>query len=168
MDVLLAEAKIISLSYKYIPDSAVISGWETKGYFNTMTHKMDDTKRPAISIHMDMPGWSDTYGFYSKIKGKHENHEFLADLNSFYNKAVAEMTMYPVDPTENLMFMYTWPDVRTLYNGLSLEDIITISPETILRISINLGFHSNTVANDFGLQSLRIFILKWMPQKTDP
>jgi len=157
MDVLLAEAKIISLSYKYIPDSAVISGWETKGYFNTITHKMDDTKRPAIPIHMDMPGWSDTYGFYSKIKGKHENHEFLADLNSFYNKAVAEMTMYPVDPTENLMFMYTWPDVRTLYNGLSLEDIITISPETILRISINLGFHSNTVANDFGLQSLRIF-----------
>jgi iron complex outermembrane recepter protein len=157
MDVSLAEAAILSLSYKYTADSIFISSWETKGYYNTITHKMDDTKRPAVPIHMDMPGWSDTYGFYSKIKGKHENHEFLADLNSFYNKAVAEMTMYPVDPTENLMFMYTWPDVRTLYNGLSLEDNITISPETILRISINLGFHSNTVANDFGLQSLRIF-----------
>lgn len=118
---------------------------------------MDDTKRPEVPIHMDMPGWSDTYGFYSKMKGKIKNHEFLADLNSFYNKAVAEMTMYPTDPKENLMFMYTWPDVRTLYNGLSVEDNIKISPETILRISTNLGFHSNTVANDFGLQSLRIF-----------
>ena len=157
MDVSLAEAKILSLSYKYIPDSGFITNWETKGYFNTITHKMDDTKRPQVPIHMDMPGWSDTYGFYSKMKGKIKKHEFLADLNSFYNKAVAEMTMYPIDPKENLMFMYTWPDVRTFYNGLSLEDNIKLSPETILRISTNLGFHSNTVANDFGLQSLRIF-----------
>jgi iron complex outermembrane receptor protein len=157
MDVSLAEAKIMSLSYKYIPDSAFISSLETKGYFNTIIHKMDDTKRPEVPMHMDMPGWSDTYGFYSKMKGKHKNHEFLADLNSFYNKAVAEMTMYPIDPKENLMFMYTWPDVRTLYNGLSLADNIKISSEAMLRISTNLGFQSNAVANDFGLQSLRIF-----------
>ncbi|MCP2028423.1 iron complex outermembrane receptor protein [Flavobacterium sp. HSC-32F16] len=157
MDVSLAEAKIMSLTYKYIPDSGFITNWETKVYFNTITHKMDDTKRPSVTIHMDMPGWSDTYGFYSKVKGKFENHEFLADLNSFYNKSVAEMTMYPKDPKENLMFMYTWPDVRTFYNGLSLEDNIKISAESSLRISTNLGFHSNTAADDFGLQSLRIF-----------
>lgn len=157
MDVSLAQAKILSLSYNYTSDSGFISSWETKGYFNTITHKMDDTKRPQVPIHMDMPGWSDTYGFYSKIKAKINKHEFLADLNSFYNKALAEMTMYPTDPKENLMFMYTWPDVRTLYNGLALEDNITISPQTNLRISTNLGFHSNTVGSDFGLQSLRIF-----------
>lgn len=157
MDVSLAEAKILSLSYKYIPDSGFITNWETKGYFNTITHKMDDTKRPQVPIHMDMPGWSDTYGFYSKMKGKIKKHEFLADLNSFYNKALAEMTMYPKNPSENLMFMYTWPDVRTLYNGLTLEDHIEISSKSSLRISTNLGFHSNTVVSDFGLQSLRIF-----------
>lgn len=157
MDVSLAEAKIIALSYKYSPNSGVVTNWETKGYFNTISHKMDDTKRPLVPIHMDMPGWSDTYGFYSKMKGKIKNHEFLADLNSFYNKAVAEMTMYPADPKENLMFMYTWPDIRTFYNALSVEDNIKISAEALLRISTNLGFHANTVANDFGLQSLRIF-----------
>ncbi len=157
MDVSLAEAKILSLSYKYMPDSGWISNWETKAYFNTITHKMDDTKRPSVPIHMDMPGWSDTYGFFSKMKGKYENHELLADLNSFYNKSIAEMTMYPKNSAENLMFMYTWPDVRTFYNGLSLEDNIKITRESIIRISTNLGFHSNTVANDFGLQSLRIF-----------
>ncbi|WP_246522181.1 TonB-dependent receptor [Flavobacterium branchiicola] len=157
MDVSLAEAQIMSLSYKYLPDSGIISNWETKAYFNTITHKMDDTKRPNVPIHMDMPGWSDTYGFYSKIKGKFENHNFIADLNSFYNKSIAEMTMYPKDPNENLMFMYTWPDVRTFYNGLALEDNIVISETDQLRISTNIGFHSNTVANDFGLQSLQIF-----------
>ena len=157
MDVSLAEAKIVALSYQYVSYNSAVSNWETKGYFNTITHKMDDTKRPSVPIHMDMPGSSDTFGFYSKIKGKIKNHDFLADLNAFYNKAVAEMTMYPADTKENLMFMYTWPDVRTFYNGLSLEDNIKISKEAVLRISTNLGFHSNTVDNDFGLQSLRIF-----------
>lgn len=118
---------------------------------------MDDTKRPSVPIHMDMPGWSDTYGFYSKINGKIKKHSFLVDLNSFYNKSIAEMTMYPTNPNENIMFMYTWPDVRTFYNGLTLEDNIALSTSEQLRISTNIGFHSNTVANDFGLQSLQIF-----------
>ncbi|MEN2489553.1 TonB-dependent receptor [Flavobacterium sp. B11] len=157
MDVSFAEAKIVSLSYKYLPKSNLITNWETKGYFNSITHKMDDTKRPSVPIHMDMPGWSDTYGYYSRINGKIKNHSFLADLNGFYNKSIAEMTMYPSDPNENLMFMYTWPDVRTLYNGLSLEDNITISEKDHMRIGANLGFQNNTVANDFGLASLRIF-----------
>ncbi|MEZ0182271.1 TonB-dependent receptor [Flavobacterium oncorhynchi] len=157
MDVSLAKAEIMSLSYRYTPDSGIISNWETKVYGNSITHKMDDTKRPSVPIHMDMPGWSDTYGFYSKLKGKYKRHDFTADLNAFYNKSIAEMTMYPADPTENLMFMYTWPDVRTFYNGLSLEDYIKIASETTLRIGTSVGFHSNNVANDFGLQSLRIF-----------
>lgn len=157
MDVSLAEAKIISLSHKYMPDSGWITYWETKGYFNSITHKMDDTKRPSVPIHMDMPGWSDTYGYYSKVKGKLNKHTFLADLNGFYNKSVAEMTMYPTDPAENLMFMYTWPDVRTLYNGLSLEDIIKISGSDQIRIGAAVGYQQNKVTDDFGLQSLRIF-----------
>lgn len=157
MDVSLAEAQIMSLSHKYIPTAGFISKWETKAYFNSITHKMDDTKRPSVPIHMDMPGWSDTYGFYSKINGKIKKHSFLVDLNSFYNKSIAEMTMYPDNPGENLMFMYTWPDVRTFYNGLALEDNIALSSSEQLRVSTNIGFHSNTVANDFGLQSLQIF-----------
>jgi iron complex outermembrane receptor protein len=157
MDVSLAEAKILSFSHKYLANSDFITSWESKAYYNSITHKMDDTKRPSVPIHMDMPGWSDTYGFYSKVKAKLKKHNFLIDLNGFYNKSVAEMTMYPSDPKENLMFMYTWPDVRTFYNGLSLEDNIKISTTDQLRIGANIGFQNNRVADDFGLQSLRIF-----------
>lgn len=157
MDVSLAEATIASLKYNYFPVSEHFSDWETKFYFNSITHVMDDTKRPFVPIHMDMPGWSDTYGFYSKLKGKYNNHQFLANLNAFYNKSVAEMTMYPENPNENLMFMYTWPDVRTFYKGLFLEDLIKVSPKADVKLTANIGFHSNKVADEFGLQSLRIF-----------
>jgi len=157
MDVSLAEALITSVKFNYKPNLEQIDNWETKLYFNTITHTMDDTKRPVVPIHMDMPGWSDTYGFYSKVNGKYKKHQFLANLNSFYNRSVAEMTMYPSDPNENLMFMYTWPDVRTLYAGIYLEDNFEINCHSNLKFTTNLGFHNNNVASDFGLQSLQIF-----------
>lgn len=157
MDVSLAEALITSIKYEYVPVSKTIENWETKLYFNSITHTMDDTKRPSVPIHMDMPGWSDTYGMYSKIKGKHQKHQFSVNFNAFYNKSIAEMTMYPNNPNENLMFMYTWPDIRTFYNGLYIGDSYRLGEKNELKFSTNIGFHFNKIADEFGLSSLRIF-----------
>jgi iron complex outermembrane recepter protein len=163
MDVSLAQALITSLKFEYVPKSVKIASnlamtnWETKIYYNTINHKMDDTKRPSVPIHMDMPGWSDTFGFYSKAKGVFRSHHFLADLNSFYNRSVAEMTMYPADSNEKLMYMFTWPDVRTLYNALFLEDNIGLNLHSNLRFSANIANHFNKVADQSGLESLQIF-----------
>lgn len=157
MDVSLAEALITSLKFEYTPKSSKIENWESKLYYNNITHRMDDTKRPFVPIHMDMPGWSDTYGFYSKAKGVFENHHFTANLNSFYNRSIAEMTMYPTDPNENLMFMFTWPDVRTFYGSLFLEDTIALNATSSLKFSASLANHYNQVADELGLESLQIF-----------
>lgn len=165
MDVSLAQAVITSLKYDYAPLNSPIKDWETKVYFNTITHKMDDTKRPSVSIHMDMPGWSQTFGYYSKVKMNWKNHNLLVNLNSFYNKSVAEMTMYPANPNENSMFMYTWPDVRTLYNGLFIEDNYAVNCHSNVKISASIGMHSNKVISEFGLESLRIFYPNLEAQK---
>jgi iron complex outermembrane receptor protein len=157
MDVSLAEAFIFSLKFDYVPKISKITNWETKIYYNSITHKMDDTKRPFVPIHMDMPGWSDTFGVYSKVKGVFEKHHFSADLNSFYNRSLAEMTMYPSDPNENRMFMFTWPDVRTLYAALFLEDNIALNSDSSLKFSASLANHFNEVADQSGLESLQIF-----------
>ena len=157
MDVSLAKALIASVKYEHLPVSKTIENWETKLYYNTITHIMDDTKRPNVAIHMDMPGWSDTFGMYSKIKGKVEKHQFSVNLNTFYNQSVAEMTMYPNNPDENLMFMYTWPDVRTFYSGFHLADSYRLNEKNELKFSANIGFHSNKIADAFGLSSLQIF-----------
>lgn len=65
--------------------------------------------------------------------------------------------MYPNDPQENLMFMYTWPDVRTLYYGLFLEDNVILNTNSNLLFTTSLASHSNRVASEFGLESLQIF-----------
>ncbi len=157
MDVSLAEAIITSLSYEVDSISPLINKWETKLYANTITHIMDDTKREYVPIHMDMPGWSDTYGFYSKLYAKKSNHNLLFNFNSYYNKSFAEMTMYPNDPNENSMFMLTWPDVRTLYSGIYWEDEFAIGHHKALKFSARFGFQHETLADEFGLNSLRIF-----------
>lgn len=156
MDVSIAEAIITSLKYEYIPLNSNVTNWETKLYFNTVMHKMDDTKRPFVPIHMDMPGWSMTYGYYSKVNAKYDKHNLLLNLNSFYNKSLAEMTMYPADPNENLMFMLTWPDVITFYNGLFIEDNYALNCHSSIKISASIGNHYNKIESELGLNSLQI------------
>lgn len=166
MDVSLAEALISSIKYERKQISETLENWETKLYYNSITHTMDDTKRPNVPIHMDMPGWSDTFGMYSKLNGNHRRHRFSANLNAYYNKSVAEMTMYPNNPNEQLMFMYTWPDVRTFYSGIHLADDYLLTDHSKLKISFALGGHKNEIADDFGLSSLQIFYPDMKATKT--
>ena len=157
MDISLARALITSFKYEVVPKSGLINHWENKLYYNTITHFMDDSKRPDVPIRMDMPGWSDTYGYYSKGKAIKDKHHLQFNVNGFYNRSIAEMTMYPNDPNENAMFMYTWPDVSTLYNGIYFEDELEFSCHNSLKLNGSFGFHQNKVANEFGLESLQIF-----------
>jgi len=157
MDVSLAEALITSISYQQKDINTFINNWDTKIYYNTITHIMDDTKRPNVPIHMDMPGWSDTFGFYSKMYAKKLNHNLLFNANAYYNKSLAEMTMYPNDPDENIMFMLTWPDVRTQYSGIYGEDNIKLKDNQNLKVSARFGFQMEHIASEFGLNSLQIF-----------
>jgi iron complex outermembrane receptor protein len=157
MDVSLAEAVISSISYQQKDINSFINNWDTKIYYNTITHIMDDTKRPNVPIHMDMPGWSDTFGFYTKMYAKKLKHNLLFNANAYYNKSLAEMTMYPKDPDENIMFMLTWPDVRTQYSGIYGEDRIELKDNQNLKVSARFGFQNEHIASEFGLNSLRIF-----------
>lgn len=157
MDVSLAEALITSFSHNYKPEDKALKTLETKLYFNTITHIMDDTQRPDVPIRMDMPGWSDTFGFYSKADVIKEKHHFTFNLNGFYNKSLAEMTMFSNNPNEPDMFMYTWPDIRTLYFGLFVKDNWHFADGKSLSSSVRLGYHTNRIAKEVGVQSLQIF-----------
>lgn len=155
MDVSLARGIIGSVAYEQASLGA-LNSWETKLYANSITHIMDDTQRPDVPIRMDMPGWSDTYGFYSQASLKKEKHQFLFKADGFYNRSLAEMTMYPNDPNQSPMFMLTWPDVRTLNTGVYVEDNIAFA-KAELKLATRLSFQNNFVADDFGLNSLQIF-----------
>ncbi|MDN3725404.1 TonB-dependent receptor [Aequorivita sp. SDUM287046] len=156
MDVSLARAVIGSVSFNQDTLLGNFTNWESKLYYNNIKHVMDDTKRPDVPIHMDMPGWSETAGFYTQANFNKERNHFFFKLDGFYNKSYAEMTMYPANSNEPLMFMLTWPDVRTRNVGIYAEDHIDFEKSSV-KLSTRLAYHSNTVADDFGLNSLKIF-----------
>ncbi|UII80411.1 TonB-dependent receptor plug domain-containing protein [Flagellimonas sp. CMM7] len=165
MDVSLARAFIGSISWKQSSFIGDLKNWETKLYANSITHIMDDSQRPDVPIRMDMPGWSDTYGYYSQAELTLNRHKFLMKVDGFYNRSLAEMTMYPNNPNEREMFMLTWPDVRTINSGFYAEDEISLK-ESSLKLSTRLAVQGFNVADEFGLNSLRIFYPEMRQRQT--
>ncbi|MCK0134459.1 TonB-dependent receptor [Arenibacter sp. S6351L] len=165
MDVSLARAIIASVGFEQDALWGSLSNWKSKLYFNKVTHVMDDTKRPDVPIHMDMPGWSDTYGFYSQAALQAKKHQFLFKVDGYYNKSLAEMTMYPNDPNELPMFMLTWPDVRTANGGVYAEDELDLNG-SFLKIATRMTVQNQNVADEFGLNSLKIFYPEMEKSKT--
>ncbi len=164
MDVAKAEGLITSLSYKHLFRNA---SWETKAYYNHITHEMNDTKRPNVAIHMDMPGKSWTAGIYSLLTtsfppsgGRKGGHDLALNYDLYYNRLFADMTMYPGGAAP--MYMVTWPDVGTLNTGLALTDVIRFpsfggTEGGLLRLSAKVAWQQQRLNNEEGYHALKVF-----------
>ena len=155
MDVLKAEAFITALSYRHQFKEGFLHSWETKGYYNHITHIMDDTKRPDVEIHMDMPGKSWTSGLYSLLTGSRGRHDVQANYDLYYNRLFADMTMYPGGAAP--MYMVTWPDVGTLNTGVALNDRISLTDQQSLTLIAKWAVQWQKLNNEEGYHALRVF-----------
>ena len=155
MDVLKAEAFITALSYRHQFQEGFLHSWETKGYYNHITHIMDDTKRPDVEIHMDMPGKSWTSGLYSLLTGSRGRHDVQANYDLYYNRLFADMTMYPGGAAP--MYMVTWPDVGTLNTGVALNDRISLTDQQSLTLIAKWALQWQKLNNEEGYHALRVF-----------
>ena len=155
MDVARAEAFITSLAYKHQWLGGFFNSWETKAYYNHITHVMDDTKRPDVEIHMDMPGKSWTSGLYSLLSASNGRHDVQANYDLYYNRLFADMTMYPGGAAP--MYMVTWPDVGTLNTGLALTDLVSLTNRQSLKVSAKLAWQTQRLNNEEGYRALEVF-----------
>jgi iron complex outermembrane receptor protein len=155
MDVAKAEAFITSLAYNRRWEERLVQSWETKAYYNHITHIMDDTTRPDVEIHMDMPGESWTTGLYSLLRATKGSHNVTANYDLYYNRLFADMTMYPGGAAP--MYMVTWPDVGTLNTGASLSDDIRLGNVSLLHLSGKLSWQHQRLNNDEGYKALGVF-----------
>ena len=156
MDVGIAEATVIGANYLNFQSGKYIKSWEAMVYYNSIYHEMDDTKRPNVPIHMDMPGWSKTLGAWVKTESQQFNrHKLSGMLEYFQNFRRAEMTMYPENEIE--MFMLTWPDVMRNSGGLGVKDNWDLSERWTLNSSVRLDIFYSYITTDFGKQHLEVF-----------
>ncbi|MEP5255172.1 MAG: TonB-dependent receptor [Winogradskyella arenosi] len=143
MDLWLSRALITSATYKQLFEEGLFQALDTKVYFNAIEHYMDDTTRPENLVHMDMPGWSTTYGLLSNAHLKKKSFSSEIQLNAYNNYSIAEMRMYPQDRSERSMFAYSWPGVTTTFAGLSMNNTWEISDRSLLSFGGALGVNYN-------------------------
>lgn len=152
MDVAKANGDILSLEYKKVFQHSILKSAKVKLYGNSIYHEMDDSKRPNVIIHMDMPGWSQTAGAYTIISTQFGRHKLETKPEYYWNKAYAEMTMYPNG--EGAMFMLTWPDVRRNSGLISVHHSYNTSKKFRLKNSLQIEHQSSEVKDEFGLKQL--------------
>lgn len=143
MDLWLSRALITSATYKKIFEAKALKSWENKIYFNAIEHYMDDSKRAENLVHMDMPGWSTTYGLNSVMSFASQTLQSQIQLNAYDNVSIAEMTMYPQDRSKTTMFAYSWPWVKTRFVGLSAANTLALSTCSSLNFGGALGWNYN-------------------------
>lgn len=155
MDVAKAQGFITSLSYKHNYQESFLTSWETKAYYNHIVHVMDDTKRPDVEIHMDMPGDSWTTGLYSLLTASNGVHDASFNYDLYYNRSFADMTMYPGGAAP--MYMVTWPDLGTLNTGVALSDVISLPHSQSLNVSAKVAVQQQKLNSEEGFNALRVF-----------
>ena len=155
MDVSKAEGIIASVSVKHLFSNEFFNSLETKTYYNHIRHVMDDTQRPDVEIHMDMPGLSYTTGLYSLLTASDDKHQVQLNYDMYYNRLFADMTMYPGEAAP--MYMVTWPDVGTLCTGIAASDQISLTTKQTLGLSAKWAWQHQRINNAEGLKTLRVF-----------
>ncbi len=149
MDVSAAKGNIYSLAMvQYYEHSEV----EAKLYGSNIFHQMDDSQREVI-MHMDMPGWSNTYGAYVNwTRDFSPNVQWNASLDYYLSQSRAEMTMYPNN--EIPMYMLTWPDVQKNDVALSIANTLSWGDKWEVSNTARIELGVNQITDPFGIKQL--------------
>ncbi len=149
MDVSTARGNIYSIS---INTFFANSQLEAKLYGNNIMHVMDDSQRTVV-MHMDMPGWSNTYGAFINWQKETNGSTWEASADYYLNQSRAEMTMYPQG--EIPMYMLTWPDVQKNSISLAVSNKKQINASLLLSMSARVEVGNNEVKDEFGIKQLQ-------------
>ncbi len=134
MDVGYAAARIAAISIRQENMTDKLLSWQLKLYSNRVSHSMDDTHRPNVPMHMDMPGISKTSGMVAEAEIKRSGTQrFMVRADATTTFLKASMTMYQAG--QQPMYMLTWPDNRRNHAGLSASWLV--QTDSTLKLQIN-------------------------------
>lgn len=155
MDVGSANAHIAGVTFEKPLSGKHLSQISSKLYYNQVTHIMDDTHRD-VEMHMDMPGYTKTYGGYIKgyyAFGKKVSGEMKGDFYS--TAAFAEMTMYPEESVP--MYMLTWPDIHRNVAGIHNQTTWKLNRSTSVSSGLRLEANKAEMKSELGERQFSVF-----------
>lgn len=137
MDVGYAAARIASCELLYDHPDKKWNHLRFKIYTNEVRHFMDDTRRPNVPIHMDMPGQSVTSGFFTEANLHISSKQYLRfRLDGSKTNLHASMTMYQTGQLP--MYMLTWPNNANIQLGVAASFHQQLDSSTSIHLSSRL------------------------------
>ena len=155
MDVGYANARIGAVSIVKEDVAATWQKLEAKLYANKVKHYMDDTQRPDVPMHMDMPGQSFTTGFYAEGIQKRGSKSLTLRADAAATELKASMTMY--QDGQLPMYMLTWPDNRQLQSGIAAQYTFRVDSLTQLTLNTRADFSAFSITSQMGKDQLAVF-----------
>ncbi|MCK5067651.1 MAG: TonB-dependent receptor plug domain-containing protein [Bacteroidales bacterium] len=175
MDVGKAKARMYAVEIERLDAYRTVSQLKAKLYFNSVYHLMDDSNRDStfrltdengapsdtVYMRMDMPGWSDTFGFFMEGGASlGEKSHIYVKLDDYLNYSRAYMTMfmnYPEYPGEPPMYTETWPDVFRNVAGIFIRNTTRVSNSVNVNLEGRLDMSQTRVTSETGHRQFAIF-----------
>jgi len=151
MDVSSAESVIAKVQHDWQKNTWRVSH---RLYANSVTHVMDDTKRPEVVVHMDMPGWSKTLGLSGEVVKTFQSSSNTLSYELFQNYRKAEMTMY--FPGEIPMYMETWPAISRQMASVSSAYKHYLGNWTV-GVKPSVSMFRDILENEVGIDQFEVF-----------
>lgn len=156
MDVGRATAGIFSLTYHRSAPLYFFHHLTTKVYHNEIAHRMDDSRRKDIAMHMDMPGKSQTSGIF--VEGEisiFHGHRTRIKAEYVINRLIGEMTM--IAPGGAPMYMQTAPRSRRQNAALFISHHLRFNNKNKVEISFRGDLLKDHLLPGTGRQEWEVF-----------
>jgi len=175
MDVGIAKARMFAVELERKDVYRTITQFKAKLYYNSVYHLMDDSNRDStfqlkekngapgdtVYMRMDMPGWSDTFGFFLEGSASlSKKSQLYVKVDDYLNYSRAYMTMFmqhPDYPDEPPMYTETWPDVYRNVTGIFLRSTNRIGRFTRINLEGRLDVSQTRVISETGHKQFAIF-----------
>lgn len=156
MDVGYASARIGSVGLVMDNSLKRWNYFEARIYANKVKHFMDDSHRPNVPMHMDMPGSSFTAGMFAEGRRRiAANRQLSIRMDVSTTDLWASMTMY--QPGQTPMYMLTWPNNRQVQAGLAAQYNRKLDSITQIQFNARADNSLFRLTSSMGKDQLKVF-----------
>ena len=154
MDATLAQAKIYSLTHTWTPRSPRIETWETRLYYNTVDHWMDDFERDVMErrvmrgMNMPMYGYTRTTGGLSTLDLALGVRRLRVTLDAYETKSFGDMWMFSLFENIPDMYLLNLGDVRVRHGAVAVDFSTPLRPRLNARFNARLDYSPRDVERE--------------------
>lgn len=157
MDTRKTQMNFVSYQFLYSNISDVMMNWETKIYYNNISHLMDDYDRSEEEInnriimpgmYMPMDGHTETMGFTTNTKLLFGHDILKLSLDAYKMNAFSDMTMELLE-THRKMYLENLGDIGTYSGGLFGGYFTQLDDNIMLKLNGRVDFTTRTVNSEF-------------------